>query len=176
MKVDIRPIIRDHFASIERGNGNKRPYFDYLIFFGLPIAMGILAFYQKVELGRDSYNASITFFGIFIALLLNIQMAMFSIYQRKTDIPEDDVMVIVHSEQVELRRQLLEELNSNASYLILVCCVALVMCLSSYVFEIEWVLMSSVTIVIYSHFLLTMLMVVKRTHALFQREYVRDVS
>ena len=174
MKIDIRPIIEDHLRSIKSNQGNKSPWPDYIIFFVGPVLIGCVAYYFNARFDRDACNASITFFGIFVALLLNIQMAMFAIYQRKLIEPDDDILKRRSIEIAEIRRKLLEELNSNTSYLILICCFSLLIVIASYVFRIENTIISSIIIVLYSHFLLTMLMVVKRAHALFQGEYRGD--
>jgi len=171
MKISVSSIIAGHMRSIKDASANRTPLEDYAVFFVLPIAIGLAAFYKDIKLDRDSFNVSITFFGIFIALLLNIQVAMFGIYQKKWEDPEDEILIGIHRNNVEVRRKLLEELNCNTSYLILVCGLAIVMSLISFVDKSANGWVSAIIILIYSHFLVTLLMVVKRAHALFQREY-----
>ncbi len=171
MKINIFPIIRDHLKSLRNEKTDKPSYLDYFIFFGVPIILGFFVYYNDLHLDRESYNASITFFGVFIALLLNIQIAIFSIYQRKWKRKQEDIDAQIQDEDLEIRRRLLEQLNSNISYLVLICCITLVIVLSSYVQSDNSILTATITFGLYAHFILTMLMIVKRAHALFQREY-----
>lgn len=174
MKISVIPIIKDHFRSLSSFSNKLDALVDCSTFFIAPAFLGFVAYHVELRLDRESYNASITFFGIFIALLLNIQVAIFSIYQRKWEKSDDDILNSVQNDGLETRRQLLEELNSNTSYEILVCCLALVMAIVSYITKTTSLWISSISISVYSHFLLTLLMIVKRSHALFQREYRKD--
>ena len=171
MKIDLRPIIHDHIATLRDDQAQRRSYSDLALFYGLPIAFGASCYHQEIALDREAFNASITFFGIFIALLLNVQVAIFSIYQRKWGAPSDERAGEVLDEQLENRRKLLSELNANVSYLMLICFVALVISLTAYAIKAYGILPSALIFVAYAHFLLTMMMVVKRSHILFQKEY-----
>ena len=73
-----------------------------------------------------------------------------------------------------LKRLLLSELNTNISYLILVSCSALILFLLFYSFPMPERFATAVTAFIYIHFILSLLMVIKRSHALFQLEYHID--
>lgn len=171
MKIDLRPIVHDHIATLRDDKTQGKSYPDLVLFYGLPVAFGIVSYYQEISLDREAFNASITFFGIFIALLLNVQVAIFSIYQRKWQSSSDNRVDEVRNEQVEKRRQLLGELNANVSYLILICFVSLVISLTAYALKADGNLVSAFILVAYAHFLLTMMMIVKRSHILFQKEY-----
>ena len=70
-----------------------------------------------------------------------------------------------------MRRKLLEELNANLSYLVLFCCFSLIVVLISYIFEWKTGIAPAICSAIYLHFLMTLVMIVKRAHALFQKEY-----
>lgn len=171
MKISVSSIVRDHFKTLYAGDGALATIGDFLLFFGMPIAGAAFAWGRGFELKSDAYNLSITFFGIFIALLLNIQVAIFSIFQRKWTTPSDAREAKVQQKVVAARRALLEELNANISYLVLICCIALVAVLTFYVSEWRAGVAPAITILLYGHFLLTLLMIVKRSHALFQKEY-----
>jgi hypothetical protein len=145
--------------------------FDIFLFYVVPSIAAAAAIYARVLLKVDAYNISITFFGIFIALILNIQVAIFSIFQRKWDMPSDKRIASSLAETLADRKKLLIELNANLSYLILVCCVALVLSLLSFIKSFDNCIIPAVMVFLYAHFLLTLLMVVKRAHALFHKEY-----
>ncbi|WGJ14034.1 hypothetical protein QEV83_15425 [Methylocapsa sp. D3K7] len=123
---------------------------------------------------KDIYNVSITFFGIFAALLLNLQVAAFGIFQRKWEIPGDQKMAEMQESTLKIRRVLLKEINSNISYLILVSSVAIIVFLLLYITDWKSALPSALAVCLYWHFILTLLMIIKRSHALFQREYKSD--
>lgn len=174
MKLDIQSIVRDHCLTLSEGQSVRESVLDFLTFLGLPIVVAIVAHQFEFKLKVEAYNVSITFFGIFIALLLNIQVAIFSIFQRKWIGSGDAIEEKIQQGVLDVRRRLLGELNSNISYLVLVCCLALVISLCAYVGEWKRGITPSIMVFLYGHFILTLLMVVKRSHALFQQEYKRQ--
>ena len=171
MKINVTSIIVDHFQTLRDAQRNKLSAADIFLFYFIPIIAGALGLFAEFTIRADAYNASITFFGIFIALLLNIQVGMFAIFQRKWEISSDIRVAAIQQEVLVERKTLLTELNANISYLILVSCVSLVASFLFYLEKWEWGFAPSLTLALYLHFLLTLLMVVKRAHALFHKEY-----
>ena len=171
MKINVASIVRDHWATLHNAGSNSTSWADILLFYGLPGLSGVVAYAISLTIKSDSYNVSITFFGIFVALLLNIQVAIFGIFQRKWDIPSDKRQAEIQREQLDARRKLLSELNTNISYLTVVSSVALVIFLIFFVGEIKGSFGAAITTSVYCHFILTFLMVIKRAYALFQKEY-----
>lgn len=175
MKFNVLQIIRDHWATLRPATSNSTHYGDLIVFYGTPIAAGAVAYVLKFNFRPETYNVSITFFGIFVALLLNIQVAIFGIFLRKWDLPPDDRQAHIQNEHLELRRTLLSELNTNISYLTVVCSAALITFLVFYIVELSKGLGPAMATVIYCHFMLTFLMIVKRAYALFQNEYSKPL-
>ena len=171
MKIDVLPIIRDHFGTLRDARTEKYSVVDFALFYGLPLVSASVPFVWRIKLDDSFYSLSITFFGIFIALLLNVQVAIFGIFQRKWDRPEDDNLAVLQNEKLEERRILLGELNANLSYMVLFSCISLVAFLIFTVFNVMSVLIAAATVAIYIHFVLTLMMAVKRAHTLFQMEY-----
>lgn len=171
MKINVASIVRDHFDTLYDSRSNRASLFDFALFYGLPVIAAGASYYVGLRLKPEAYNISITFFGIFIALILNIQVAMFSIFQRKWEVPADKRVASSMADTLADRKRLLIELNANLSYLILVCCVALVLSLLSFIKSYDNGVIPAVMVFLYGHFLLTLLMVVKRAHALFHKEY-----
>lgn len=171
MKINVASIVRDHFDTLYDNRSNRASLFDFALFYGLPVIAAGASYYVELRLKPEAYNISITFFGIFIALILNIQVAMFSIFQRKWEVPADKRVANSMADTLADRKKLLIELNANLSYLILVCCVALVLSLLSFIKSFDNGIIPAVMVFLYGHFLLTLLMVVKRAHALFHKEY-----
>lgn len=171
MKIDVSSIVREHLATLHVAGKTGLSLGDFTLFYIVPVATMVFSVWANFEARSDAYNASLTFFGIFIALLLNIQVGMFAIFQRKWDLSNDKRVQDLQREIIEDRRILLTELNSNISYLVLVCCVALFASLLFYVKKWENGLAPAVMVLLYVHFILTLVMIVKRAHALFQKEY-----
>ncbi len=171
MKIGIASIVRDHLSSLYDADTKRISIFDVVLFFGIPLSLSLSSYFAGLSLTPEAYNVSITFFGIFIALLLNIQVAMFAIFQRKWERSGDPKVAQAQDIILSTRRLLLGELNGNISYLILVCCAALFAVLLFYIRKHTAGLGPSISVFLYAHFLLTLLMIVKRAHALFQKEY-----
>jgi len=177
VKIDIRYIIRDHLKTLRDAEANRLSAFDILLFYIVHFILSGLAWWYNIDLKKaDAYNVSITFFGIFIALLLNLQVAIFAILQRKWDPVADDRMQPYQDEKFADRQTLLAELNANLSYLILVCCIALFAALILFVSGWNAGFGPATMIFLYVHFLFTLVMIVKRSHVLFQSEYGEHTS
>lgn len=144
---------------------------DIFIFYLLPIGLGLFAYGSYLCLEKDVYNVSITFFGIFLALLLNLQVAIFGIFQRKCKPQEYERLNEIQNNRLRERRQLLGELNANISYLTMISCISLSAMLFFHIQQMVTGWQPAFTVALYSHFLLTLLMIIKRSHALFQKEY-----
>ena len=171
MKINVSSIVRDHHETLYDNRSNKTSFFDVILFYVVPVFAALASYYFSISLNSNAYEISVTFFGIFIALILNIQVAMFSIFQRKWEMPSDQRVAASMAATLADRKKLLIELNGNLSYLILVCCVALVLSLLSFIKSFDNCVIPAVMVFLYAHFLLTLLMVVKRAHALFHKEY-----
>lgn len=171
MKINVLSIIGDHWGTLYDARSNSRSKLDVVIFYGAPLIASIAAFHYGFRSSENIYNVSITFFGIFIALLLNIQVAIFGIFQRKWVYSADERLAKLQADAIKDRRKLLQELNVNLSYMVVISCIALFVSLLSFVQKYNMGIIPAIMIFIYVHFLLTLLMVVKRAHALFHKEY-----
>ncbi len=137
----------------------------------VPLVAGSLGFFVGIKASKDFYNVSVTFFGVFVALLLNFQVAAFGIYNRKWNISDDEKLSQKQMEEMEVRRQLLKEINANISYLILISILSILLFIFLYTVEKAGRVAATISWIIYIHFILNLLMVVKRSHILFRREY-----
>ena len=171
MKIDVTSIIVDHLRTLRNFPSDRVSLSDVCLFYVLPVAIAILAYYSDLVVKADFYNVSITFFGIFVALLLNIQVAIFGIFIRKWDSPSDVKSALSVANKLDQRKLLLGEINSNVSYLILVCCVSLIISLVAYTKSHVSGTLPALTVLIYTHFMLTLFMIIKRVYAIFQKEY-----
>lgn len=171
MKVDTNQIIRDHIATLRDDRSGRTSKADILTFYLVPVLTGCAAYWMRFKVSGDVYNVSITFFGIFVALLLNLQVAAFGVFQRKWDVPSDQNLKEAQERTLKIRRNLLGQINANVSYLVLISCGAIVLFLVFFAMHWKCGLAPAIGVIVYCHFLLTLLMVVKRSHAIFRREY-----
>ena len=171
MKFSLRHIFVAHFSTLRHAGSDEISKVDVFWFYGVPVLFGICAAVTDVRAGRDFYNLSITFFGIFIALLLNIQVAIFSVFQRRWPDSADPMLSEIQRDKLLQRNTLLRELNITVSYLIAISCVYLSAAIVLYTLDVSNKAADIVCAYAYAHFILTLLMVVKRTFVLFQSEY-----
>lgn len=171
MKINVLHIIYSHWKTMRNANSGKIIFTDIITFYIIPIIAGTLSYLFEIKFRADVYNLSITFFGIFIALLLNIQVAIFGIYQRKWSQLKDKREMEVQEKFIEIRRILLSELNTNISYLTVFSILSLLSFICFFIFQPDDKISTTISVSIYFHFILTFLMIAKRSHYLFQREY-----
>lgn len=171
MKFNIIGIFFDHLSTLYDASTDKTSIFDLFLFYIFPLIISYIFFALEIEFKPDVYSLSITFYGIFLALLLNIQVAIFAIFQRTWSDLGDQRIDEKRKSDLKMRKTLLSEINSNISYMTALSCIYLSVFLIVYALEIKNYLVSSILIYFYTHFILTFLMVVKRAHALFSKEY-----
>lgn len=73
-KIDIIPIIKDHVLTLKDAQTGKMSIVDFFSFYFIPLGAAIFSYNKCQSLDRESYSISITFFGIFIALLAFIYL------------------------------------------------------------------------------------------------------
>lgn len=171
MKIDVTHIVRSHLGTLRDEGEARLSREDFLLFFILPALAAVVAFFVGLRIDQGAFGVSISAFAIFAALLLNVQIALFSILQREWT-PSDDANIrAIQKEKRAERRELLREVNTNISYLIVISCIAITVFLLFYVLKPDGFFAQFVSTYIYVHFVLSLLMVIKRSHALFQKEY-----
>jgi len=170
MMIDLRSIVIDHVRTLA-DEDRAWPNASTAIFFYLfPVLCSVVSYFF-MDLRPEIYNASLTFYGIFLGLLINIQVALFSILQRKWTIPEDAKSKHLKQGDEKLRIKLLKQSNSSISYLTLVCCLAAVTSLVLFVWPHKNGIGPAILAAISLHFFLTLLAIIERLHALFAKEY-----
>lgn len=182
MKINILNIIYDHIGTLTHpadsefidGERPKMLPEDFLIFFLIPVIVAAVAVYFGAEVKRETFGISISVFAIFTALLLNVQIALFSVFQRRWSTRSDSNLDAMQREKMEERNKFICEININISYLILISCSSVSIFIGFYVFEYSGVIASFLGILLFLHFIFTLLMVIKRSHVLFREEYKHD--
>ncbi|MXP43067.1 hypothetical protein [Allopontixanthobacter sediminis] len=171
MKFNVLSIIRDHFRTLYDARSKSLSIIDILIFYLLPVVLGLCAFSNGIKLNDNAYNVAIILFGIFVALLLNIQVAIFSVLHTKWHRPSDPKLTAKFDQDQIDKNSILRELNTNLSYMILLCSFVLFIAAFAYIFDSFEYIISAFLVFAFTHFVLSLLMVIKRAHALFQKEY-----
>jgi hypothetical protein len=171
MKISIYDVIKDHLFTLRDQDSRRISLVDITIFYVLPLALSFSVEMTDFRGSKEFYNLSMTFYGIFIALLLNLQVATFGIFQRKWPIPDDPRSAELQKSLLETRKALLREINANISYLTAISCVSVSIFLVFFALDAVGVVFVAISSYLYAHFVVTLLMVVKRSHALFRQEY-----
>jgi hypothetical protein len=121
-KINFWIIVSDHLRTLRDARNGSISYSDIIVFFAIPSVLAVITFSVGLSLAEDYWSLSITFFGIFIALLLNMQVAVFGIHQKNT-IRNATFEITDAAENEERRkRKLMAELNASLSYLTLAGC------------------------------------------------------
>lgn len=169
-KIDVRGIIQDHYRTlvdnreVAEGGPRRASKGDYFLFLGVPVLAALLLHYLKVGLSDEAVNVLITALSIFAGLLFNLLVLIAGLADR-SDMPRGPADP----------RPLLREVYANIAYALLVSLVALIP-LCVYAMVAEGTARIVATIFAYSfigHFLLTLLMILKRMHALLTDELRR---
>lgn len=161
-KINFLQIIRDHLLTLRQYQGDEKlSRGDIFLFFALPGFLAI-GFYWGLGLSLDSDLVSIliTSLSIFAALLFNLLILVYDIITRRKNSPQQPSKRVM---------QFLREIYANVSYSILVSVLAVVVLLGGLFKSLpDWVI-SCINILSYylvTHFVLTLLMILKRVHVL----------
>lgn len=172
MKFDVSRIFIDHFQSLRTVDG-KVSLSDFLILFLLPMCVGSSTLFISINLSSSAGQSLIAICSIFAALLLNLQFAMFGIFQREYNISSDPKLQEMSKKRSNDRRTILLEVNSNISYTILVCLLLCCFVLFDKISYLNSKFLDCVLVATFFHIILCILLIVKRSYALFLGEYLR---
>ncbi|MFG6516781.1 hypothetical protein ACGYLX_04915 [Sulfitobacter sp. 1A13496] len=171
MKIGLTRIILAHIATLKNVGSEKTSRSDILVFFGIPILGAIASWHFCLYFTNEVYSASISVFAIFSALLFSVQVAMYGVFRSDRKSTGDKVLDSDDEKFAENARVLLREVNANISYLILISCVSVTIFLVFVATPIPARIEAAGLVLLYSHFLLTVAMVLKRAHEIFDAEY-----
>ena len=170
MKINFSITLKDHFLSLSNANGNPS-FVDYIIFFIFPISLGIMAAYLDVKIHEGAMGSLLAIASIFAALLLNVQVALFGIFQIKPKLSEDIKLTNIEKQKISDRKRVLIEVNANIAYTILVCIILCCLIFLFNLIDFSLKLTSGILVALSSHIILNIFMIVKRSYVLFSNEY-----
>lgn len=163
-KINVSKIVLDHVSTLTDYSTGEYRAADFLLFFGMPVAIAGLLVYFYGNLRPNLITIVATSLSIFAALLFNLLLLVYDAMGKS-----EGLIGVANG----LRRRFLREVFSNISFAILVAIGAIISvltlvlvsgtALASYVF-------SAVIYYLVTLFLLTLLMLLKRVHVLLHYE------
>lgn len=160
-KFAVGDIVQDHFATFIDARTGKPRVSDYAAMVAVPLLVG--AFVWRKQAHLDGVPELLAGVGVLTGGLFALLLQVFPLAERLTTDPR-------LGGQLRLR-QLLDELEANASYAVLVGLVVtgLLAGIAAFTSEGERVssVASGVAIALLAHWLLTSLMTVKRIRAVY---------
>ncbi|MFT3829728.1 MAG: hypothetical protein QM691_08490 [Opitutaceae bacterium] len=171
-KLNICRIIGDHLATLHEYKRPKISKGDIFVFFIVPaVIAALITLVLGKTLTRESINFLATVFSIFTGLLLNLLVLIYDGARKIEEKAEKN-------SSDSARLQTFEETFANISYSILISvitlialfCARLVIAFNGNAFcDIALHTISLATFCLTGNFLLTLLMILKRVHALLSR-------
>ncbi|MGR3505669.1 MAG: hypothetical protein ACU0B7_07335 [Paracoccaceae bacterium] len=171
MKISVRSIFHAHWVTLRNVGDTKASRCDIAVFYGVPTVGATVSYYFGVVLSPEVYSASISVFAIFSALLFSVQVAMYGVFRADRKTTNDAILNDDEQRTAEETRRLLREVNANVSYLILLSCLAVTVIVVFVAAPIPSRFEAATLMFLYLHFLLTVAMVLKRAHEVFDAEY-----
>lgn len=80
-KINVTTVVKNHLRTFkdEKGSWSKA---DILTFFVVPLAFGVVVVWSQWQVPEKALELSISVFSIFAALLLSVQVALYSVSLR----------------------------------------------------------------------------------------------
>ncbi|MFE3837894.1 hypothetical protein [Pseudogemmobacter sonorensis] len=181
MKVDVTCILIDQWRTL--GGSLLGWISDAFFFLVIPTLLAVLASRAGVTYSNEVYGYALTVFSIFSALLITAQIAIFGMFQKHADKLKEisasegkpgSIAAVRAAKTTDRRKDNLKQLNSNISYLTLLSCVCATTVLAFLAFSLNGTLETVVSTFLYSHFAVSLAMVLKRFHIVFDDEYQQN--
>jgi len=171
-KINIFIIVKDHIATLKDYETKKNSGMDIILFFIVPIILAVLAFLSLKSMSSSLVTILITTQSIFAALLFNLLILVYDAIRKE----QTDGIVNQQNDKTDERnnrRIFLKEIFSNVSFCVLISVVTIVL-LIIFSFVTKWKvakeIISFLAYYFVGVFILSLLMVLKRTHVLISTE------
>lgn len=176
-KINIWSIVIGHINTLNDASSGRVSSLDYFTFYGIPLAIAFIFSFLGIKVTSDANALLVNFGAIFTALLLSVLVLVYDQGEKLRDINSES-----RKHNVELKKNLLEQLYFNICYAIVASVVLVFFCLI-YTFlpgdaleisisklmiyiDLKLYLFSPLILMVVMNLLLTILMVVKRMHTL----------
>ncbi len=170
-KFSSLQIIKDHIRTLKLYNSQGVDRISVILNFIFPFFLALIFLYFHNFLIPSIITVLITVLSIFIALLLNLLFLMYSIFTRRL---QTSVKEVSSQGENNVRIRLLKETYYNIQFSVLSCIYALIAIILYVLFPTELYLDLFLGFIVYYFlfvFIFTLLMILKRTHTLFSREF-----
>jgi hypothetical protein len=174
-KINIKKIVRKHFATFQDERTGKKDVLDYIFFIFLPLLISVI-FAIKFQNINSLANILIISLSIFTGLLFNLLLLTYDLVKRN-----DNKIIGLRKEELKtkedddlkIKGRLLKQIFNNISYSILISLFAVLILFLSLLWDNYYynVILSFAIYFLTINFFLTMLMVLKRTHNLLSSEF-----
>lgn len=174
-KINVLRIVADHWLTLHAAGSIKISRWDVILFCGVPLLI-VWMFWGETanDPSGTFHNVALTSLSIFAGLLLNLLVLLYGLIEKAP--PEaDSEDPVVAKENMQVRNTLLREVYYNVSYAVLTSAAAILLLVVIMIVgdvTVERIL-SSILYFVLTHFVLTMLMILKRIHALLSYEFAR---
>ncbi|MBF0383473.1 MAG: hypothetical protein HQL69_20835 [Magnetococcales bacterium] len=168
-KIDVRRILSDHIQTLRNEKTNKRSLWDLTLFFLIPACLGAFSIHKGFSFSDDAVGVLITALSIFAGLLINVLVLIYSIFQNITEdgSGQNEQGLSTRGEE----KRFLREIFANISFAILVAVSTVILVSLAQAFDIKQPVVFSGIVVAFSiNFILTLLMALKRIHALLSHK------
>lgn len=170
-------ILKDHVKTLRFNNSGGTDVPSIIMNFVFPMILSFIFLYFHSFLQSSIITVLITVLSIFIALLLNLLFLMYSILSRRLHRENEENALQVEGKGIsenKIRIRLLKETYFNVQFSVLVCVYALIAVILYVLLPKEFYLDLVLGFIVYYLlfvFITTLLMILKRTHTLFSREF-----
>lgn len=166
-KINVSIIFRDHLSTLIDDRTGRLQLSDFALFYFAPIFAGLVYYFRPFELPESIESALIAVFSVFGALLFSAQVALYTLSPASENPHADKILRIEQQERHSREVKYFRDINYNVSYLILLSCLFLILFIGLMVMNPENNIKGGILIASVSHFFLSLLMLVKRTHVAF---------
>lgn len=173
-KINILIIIKDHLGTLVDDRSKKRSWLDVFLFYGIPLVIGTFYFFRPFNLPDAIENSLIAVFSVFGALLFSAQVALYNLSPAKIKETSDPIQQAVEEGKLLKEKGYFRDINYNVSYLILLSCLLLILFISLMVVNLPAHIEGTILVTTVSHFFLSLLMLVKRSHVAFALRHTDD--
>ena len=167
-KINVLPIMRGHLETLRDYSTGKLSVWDVVVFFLVPFVLGALGVRFGWGFSVEALNALLAAFAIFAGLLLNLLLLVYTFASEGFD----------HGLLARVKARFIREVHSNIAYSVLVSVCIVVVALVAVVRlksgssppERTGPYMTFVLVYLAVHFGATLLMILKRIHAMISEK------
>lgn len=164
-KFSVNKIVRDHINTLYIYGTEKTDNIAVFINFILPLIASILFISFGVIIISSEFTVILTAFSVFAALLLNLMILVFSIVNREKEKDGDKM----DREKIKLLKETYENIQFTVLISVIIIVIILVLLFIPFNFYLDLVLSFAIYYLVFT-FIVTLFMVLKRTHAIMSNE------